>query len=239
MSEACQPRLLIFGATGYTGRALVALARTQGHETHAHLRPNSPNAARQVPSFKAIGATCHTVAWSPPTIAELVRAVAPTHVFCLLGTTKKKTAAHGEAASYASVDVGMTLMAVQAVADSSTPARLIYLSSAGVGPRARGDYLKARWQVESTIHEQLSSWVIARPSFISGPDRQESRPGERIGAVLSDGLLSVAGRLGLGAMRDQWSSLSASQLAAGLLHHAMASGDDTRTVDAAQLRQPG
>lgn len=229
-------RLLVFGASGYTGQALVAHARREGNETHAHFRPNSPRAQRLLPQFEALQASCHSVAWTAPTIAELIHSVAPTHVFCLLGTTKKKAAASGEDASYASVDVGMTLMVLEAVATSSEPARFIYLSAAGVNAKARGAYLKARWEVEHVIRQRLSNWVIARPSFITGPDRAESRPGERVGALVSDGLLGFAGAMGFRGLQEQWGSLRGTELASGLVHHAMASERDSRTVDSADLR---
>ena len=130
----------------------------------------------------------------------------------------------------------MTLMVLEAVASHTQPARFIYLSAAGVGPKARGAYLKARWEVERVIRQRLSNWVIARPSFITGPDRAESRPGERLGALVSDGLLGFAGAIGFRGLQEQWGSLRGTQLASGLIHHAMASERDSRTVDSADLR---
>ena len=229
------PRLLVFGSTGYTGRALVTVGRTKGLELHAHVRPQSPSAERLLPRYRAMDVLIHEVSWTPPTIAELVRSVAPTHVFCLLGTTRKKAAAHPNS-SYADVDVGMTLMVVDAVEAMSAPARLVYLSSTGVHENARGAYLQARWKVEREIRSRLEDWVIAQPSFISGDDREEPRPSERIATRLGDAVLGGLGRLGLGELRDRYGSLTGRELAAGLLHHALEFGPDTRTVDAADLR---
>jgi nucleoside-diphosphate-sugar epimerase len=236
MTDSKAPRLLVFGATGYTGQALITKARARGLDTHAHLRPESPSAQRLLPRFDALGASCHIVEWSPSSIAELVRELAPSHVFCLLGTTRKKAAEGGEGATYAAVDVGMTLMALEGVAAMTPAARFVYLSAAGTGPKARGAYMRARWEVEQQVRARLDNWVIARPSFISGPDRAESRPGERFGAAIGNAALGLAGALGMGALRDRWASLSGAELASGLLHHALAATSDQRTVDASDLR---
>lgn len=229
-------RLLVFGASGYTGQSVVTLGRASGHEVHAHLRPGSPSAENLRPPWAAMDVHIHEVAWTAPTITELVRATAPTHVFCLLGTTRKKAAAAGSGAGYAEVDVGMTMMVVDAVAASKPAARLVYLSSMGVHAKARGAYLQARWQVEEQIRTRLRNWVIAQPSFITGDDRGESRPGERIAAKVADPILSAMGMLGLREVRDRYASVTGRQLAAGLLHHALDATNDTRTVDAADLR---
>ena len=229
------PRLLVFGSTGYTGQGLVTVARTRRLETHAHIRPGSPSAQRLLPRFRAMDVHVHEVSWTPSTVAELVRSVEPTQVFCLLGTTRKKAAASPNA-DYAAVDVGMTLMVVDAVEGMQQPARLVYLSSMGVHERARGAYLQARWRVESEIRKRLKNWVIAQPSFISGDDREESRPAERVATRLGDAVLGGLGRLGLGEVRDRYGSLTGREVAAGLLHHAVEFGPDTRTVDASDLR---
>ena len=234
-------RLLVFGATGYTGQSVVTLARQRKLETHAHLRPDSPSAERLLPHFEALDVKTHRVQWTPRSIAELIRSVEPTHVFSLLGTTKKKAAAHDNA-DYAAVDVGMTLMVVDAVAAMPKPARLVYLSSYGVNAKARGAYLKARWAVESRIRDQsrgpLKNWVIAQPSLITGPDRKEARPGERIAATVVDNLLGVLGHLGGASLRERYASMTGRELAAGLLHHGLDHHADMRTVDAAELRDP-
>jgi nucleoside-diphosphate-sugar epimerase len=229
------PRLLVFGSTGYTGQGLVTVARKRGLETHAHVRPNSPSAERLLPRYRAMDVQIHEVAWTPATIAELVRSVEPTHVFCLLGTTRKKAAANPNS-DYAAVDVGMTLMVVDAVEAMERPARLVYLSATGVREGVRGAYAKARWQVERELRSRMRDWVIARPSFISGDDREESRPAERIATRLGDAMLNGLGRVGLGEIRDRFGSLTGRELGAGLLYHALEFGPDTRTVDAADLR---
>ena len=228
-------RLLVFGSTGYTGQGVVTLACRRKLEVHAHIRPGSPSASTLRPQYEAMGVQLQEVAWTPATIAELVREVAPTHVFCLLGTTRKKAASE-EGADYAAVDVGMTLMALDAVEASERPARFVYLSSAGVHEGARGAYLKARWQVEREIRTRLRNWVIAQPSFISGEDRAESRPGERIGARVGDAILKSLGAVGWSGLRDRYASMTGRELGAGLLHHALDFGPDRRTVDAADLR---
>jgi hypothetical protein len=77
-------------------------------------------------------------------------------------------------------------------------------------------------------------WAIARPSFITG-DRDESRPGERGAATITDGLLAVAGVLGGKKLRDKYRSTSPDVLASALIRIGEAPEHD-RIVEGADLR---
>jgi hypothetical protein len=52
-----------------------------------------------------------------------------------------------------------------------------------------------------------------RPSFITGPDRGEVRPGERIGALLGDGACAVLRALRARRRAARWASITGAALA--------------------------
>jgi hypothetical protein len=63
-------------------------------------------------------------------------------------------------------------------------------------------------------------YIIARPGFISGPDRLDFRLFERAACIASDSVLSVLALLGQSSLQHRFGSLSATQLAAGLIEHS-------------------
>jgi uncharacterized protein YbjT (DUF2867 family) len=96
-------------------------------------------------------------------------------------------------------------------------AKVVYLSSAGADARSRSAYLAVRGRVEARLRESDLPFVSARPSFITGPDRDEPRPAERIGAALADGALGLAGALGARRLRDRYRSTTNVALARALV----------------------
>ena len=60
-------------------------------------------------------------------------------------------------------------------------------------------------------------YTIVRPSVIAGPGRDEPRPGERIGAVLIDGALSIAAVFGGRRLSRRYRSTTNTALATALL----------------------
>lgn len=102
----------VAGATGYTGRALVAALRAQGVTTHAHVRPDSPALERWRTQFTALGAVVETTPWELAPLTAALRGCAATQVYGLLGTTRARARAaerSGAApADYERVDVGLT-----------------------------------------------------------------------------------------------------------------------------------
>ncbi|HGG57477.1 MAG TPA: NAD-dependent epimerase/dehydratase family protein [Nannocystis exedens] len=212
------PIAWVAGATGYTGRALVAHARTSGRTVHAHIRPDSPQLARHRRHFEQeLGVQVEVLAWDPDALREALARVRPTEVYALLGTTKAKARAAAKAgakpADYAAVDVGLTLMLMNACLEAEIRPRFVYLSALGADVDASSEYMRARGQVEEALSANSLPYTILRPSFISGPDREERRLGERIGATLSDAILGVIGALGGRRIHDRYRSFDATTLA--------------------------
>ncbi|HEX5831522.1 MAG TPA: hypothetical protein VFY16_11110, partial [Gemmatimonadaceae bacterium] len=67
------------------------------------------------------------------------------------------------------------------------------------------------------IRESGLPYLIARPAFISGPDRSEFRPLERLAAIASDRALGVLAAFGARRLRDRFRSISGRELADALV----------------------
>ena len=228
----------IAGATGYTGRALVTVLRAQGVQTTAHVRPDSKSLDTHRAAFEALGAEVDTSPWTQEAINEALTRLRPTLVFCLLGTTRHRVARErsegGQGLTYEAVDYGMTMMVVRAAEALEPPPRVVYLSAAGVKASKPGSYMEARYKVEQALRASSLPWTIARPCFITGPGREESRPTERIGAVITDGLMSLFGR----GVKARWGSLTAPELALGLMRHSTTVESANAIIEAIDLRDP-
>jgi len=204
----------VAGATGYTGAALVARLRQQGTSTLAHVRPDSPELGTWRTRFEALGAEVDTTPWSLDALTQRLAQTRPSVVFALLGTTRKR-AARDPDSTYERVDYGLTRMLMDACIAAGCAPRFVYLSSIGVGPSARGAYLQVRHRMEIELRASGLPWTIARPAFISGPDRSERRVGERFGAIVTQGLFAVTDALGAG-LNARYGAMTADQLAAAL-----------------------
>lgn len=228
----------VAGATGYTGREVVAALRSQGIATVAHVRSDSSRIEEWKDRFESRGATLDTSPWSGIAISAAVAKVAPTHVFALLGTTRargKDAEKQGKAETYESVDYGLTSMLLSAAKTSGQKPVFVYLSSAGVTPTTTNPYLAARAKMENEIVGAGLPFRIARPSFITGSDRDQDRPGERIGSMLADGALSVVGALGAKKLSNRYRSTSPKVLAEALLRLALVE-TESRIYESEELR---
>ena len=233
-------KFFVAGATGFTGREVVRLARERGFAVIAHIRPESSSRQRWTQAFEQQGATVDVSPWEPDAIAEAVRRHTPTHVFGLLGITQagaRREAKRGAKPSYETVDRGLTELLIDASNTIRPAPRFVYLSSLGVGKDEPSNaYLAARWHVERRLREGPLPFTVARPSFITGPDRDELRVGERVGATVANGALAIAGLLGARRMRDQYRSISNTELAEALLRLALDPAAEGAIVEARDLR---
>lgn len=145
---------------------------------------------------------------------------APTFVFACLGTTKRR-ASEEAGANYESVDYGLTKLVMDACIAVAKPPRFVYLSALGAGRPTSNAYMSVRYRVETELRASPLAWTIARPAFISGPDRSESRPMERFGAAAGDGVLRALGFVGAKRLEQKYASLNGAALAAGMLQAAL------------------
>ena len=210
-------RCFVAGATGFTGREVVRLLREQQVPTTAHVRPDSSSLERWRERFAGQGAEVDTTAWETDAMRATLSRLAPSHVFCLVGTTARR--GRGNDDSYETVDYGLTKLLCDAAAASSVEPRFVYLSALGADS-PRGAYLEARHRAEQAVMQSGLIWTIARPSFITG-DRDEARPGETVGAAATDAGLRVASWFGAGKLRQRYRSTDADTLARALVRIAL------------------
>ena len=138
--------------------------------------------------------------------------------------------------TYEAVDYGLTSLLVRATRAACPNAVFVYLSSLGAAEQGGNAYLKARGRIEHELRDSGLPYLVVRPSFITGPDRPESRPTERLAATVVDGALALMGALGARALRDRYASMTAADLASGIVRLALLPGGGSRAVDCADLR---
>jgi uncharacterized protein YbjT (DUF2867 family) len=234
--------LFVAGATGFTGREVVRQACERGLEVVAHVRPDSSSLARWQSRFTELGARVDTTPWEDEAMARTLVETAPSCVLALIGTTRargRQASRRGEVEDYDSVDYGLTALLIRAALQAGIgPApRFIYLSSVGASERSRSAYLRTRARAERELRESGLPFTVVRPSFIVGPDRDDRRPGERIGASLFDGALAVTGLLGGKRLRDRYRSISNVDLAGALVDIALDPAAGGQVVEPEQLQR--
>ncbi len=235
-------RAFVAGATGYTGREVVRLLVEAGIQTIAHVRPDSPRRAHWEESFGALGATVDSTPWDEDAMAARFQTIQPMCVFGLLGTTQKRgrvARKEGREETYESVDYGLTALLIRAAQALERPPRFIYLSALGVSAKAGTAYAKARWKTEELLRQSDLPHVIARPGFIPGTDRDDSRTGEYIGAKTLDGVLALVGVLGGKRTQQRYQSISNIKLARALVTAALDEASPNRVLASHDLQRLG
>jgi nucleoside-diphosphate-sugar epimerase len=229
------PTAYVVGATGYTGRNVVAACLRRQARTVAHVRPDSPRLELWRQRFDKLGAEIDTTPWQAEAMIESVRRLQPTHVFSLLGTTRSRGAADG--GTYETVDYGLTMLLLEAVVEAPPPRpRFVYLSAIGAGAlEATGAYMRARVRCEQRIRETDLDYLLVRPSLITGPDRDESRLAERSAAKILDGALGLVGLLGATGLRDRYHSRSGAELAHAIVEAALDPSKGRRAVEMEEI----
>ena len=241
--RAAPPVAFVLGASGYVGASLVEALVRDEHVARvaAHVRPGSPRAEALAERLgrSAPRAEIDRTPLEAGPLAETLEAIAPTHLFLCHGTTARRARSEGIADPYETIDVGLTRLLCEAATALPRPPRVVHLSSMGAGPRARSAYLSARWRAEEAVRASGLPYTICRPSFLTGPDRAEPRPGERWAARIIDLLLGLLGALGARRLAARYRSMDAAEAAEGLVRtgfHYMTIG---RVVLGDELRRRG
>lgn len=218
---------LVIGATGYTGQSVVDVLEAKGVKTWAHVRPDSSSLAKwKARAEKSENVSICSAKWTDEAMRKAVRDIRPTHVFLLLGTTKARAKRGSDSAvdeTYEAVDYGLTHMVIEAIKSAGLTSRVVYLSSIGVKEGTSNPYLNARARIEAELAKTKLSWVAVRASFISGSDRDESRPMERVAAVASNPFIKLAGVFGAKGFRERFVVRSGREVAELLVQFALES----------------
>ena len=240
-----EPHSWVLGASGYTGQALVARLAERAAGTAAtvtaHLRPGRPLTAALRARFEGLGARvaeCPLLEAGAEPLARAFRERPPTHLFLVHGTTRRRARSEGlDGDPYLAVDLGVTALALEACRGLTPPPRVVYLSSQGTGPGARGAYLSARAQAEQAVRASGLPFTIARAPLITGPDRPEARPLERLGGVALGALTRALRAGGARATAARYAPLDAAELAEGLAHAGFNYTTLSRVLEAEELRR--
>lgn len=224
-------RAFVAGATGHVGRRVVALLREAGVEVIAHVRPGS---AREDEWRERFG-TIDTTAWDAAAMTATLARLRPTHVFFLIGTTRKQAARERiDGDPYERIDYGLCKLLVDAAVASGVAPRFVLLSSVGVKATASSKYMRAHWKAEEAVRASGLAYRIARPSMIAGGGRDEARTAERAGMAVASGLLAVAGVVAP-KLRARYRATDADTLAPAIVRIALDDEGD-RVVENEALR---
>jgi uncharacterized protein YbjT (DUF2867 family) len=229
----------VAGATGYTGREVVRVLVGRGVRTVAHVRPDSSRLEEWRERFETAGAAVDSTPWGDAEMVHTLSTLQPTHVFSLLGTTRarrRESAAADATESYEAIDFGLTAMLIRAAVASGSKPRFVYLSALGVREHTSNAYLVARWRAETLLRASGLPYIVARPSFITGPGRDEARPMERVGAMVVNALASVARVAGAERFASSVRSLTGAELAEGLVRYAFDPSVENATIGSDELQ---
>ncbi|MDF1564974.1 MAG: NAD(P)H-binding protein [Deltaproteobacteria bacterium] len=230
------PRIFVAGASGYTGRSLVEEGLERGWEVTAHLRPDSLSREALEGPWSARGARLALAPFSPEALDAALGAARPDAVFALLGTTRARRRASGGADTYERVDLGCSLLLLEACRRVAPDARYVYLSAVGVRAGATRGYYGARARMEAALRESGQPFTVLRPAVISGEDRPEERPAERLAARVSGGLIGAARRAGIRRLADRWAPRTGREIAAALAEAAIDPALRGRVVEGSVLQ---
>ncbi len=228
---------LVTGATGYTGRHVIEQLCSLQRPTIAHIRPGSSSLETCRPQFESQGADVKVCPWTIEDFEALLSDVRPDHLYYLVGTTRERDRQSDEDLSYQAIDYGLLEIIVQASFRVGLRPRLIYLSAMGVKESARTAYYRARWRAEELVRGSDLPYIIARPGMITGPDRPESRPMERLGGWLANGVGAALNVVGASTLSRRYRATDGRELATALVHWA-AHPNPPKILEAEDLKYP-
>ena len=162
--------VLVAGATGLVGQAILALLMTDTRYNAVHV------VGRRAPAVQHPKLVVHISAsltdWACPAVDD---------VFIALGTTIK---AAGSKAAFKAID-GDAVVAIAAAAKAAGATRLAVVSAMGASPRSGVFYNQVKGEMEAAVGALgFETLIIARPSLLSG-DRDALEQPERVAEKLS------------------------------------------------------
>ncbi len=173
MSE--QTRVVLVGATGLIGRAVMAEAVGRGD---IHL---VAVARREVPL--PAGARMEMLLSDTEHWPDAIAAGRPHAVVIALGTTIKTVG--GDKAAFRAVDHDLVLESARAAKEAGTR-QLIVVSSVGALFSSKNFYLSVKGEVEDKLAKlRFDRLDIIRPGLLRGRREGAARPAERLGMILS------------------------------------------------------
>jgi uncharacterized protein YbjT (DUF2867 family) len=173
---------IVIGATGLTGRALLAQLSSNANYAKTVAIVRRP-IEFSLPNVQSLVCDFESWANAPEGLARLVRESIDTretiHAFCCLGTTIKVA---GSQDAFRRVDFDYVVAFAKAM-KSIGASHIGTISALGASAKSSVFYSRTKGEMEAAVAEDgIASTHFVRPSFLDG-DRHESRPGEKIGIV--------------------------------------------------------
>lgn len=167
-------RIVLVGATGLIGMTLIRMAV---HRPDIRIIAVSRREIALPP-----GARMEVLIADPENWDDAIAAANADVLVCALGTTWKK--AGKDQAAFRAVDQDLVVACGRA-AKAAGIRQMIAISSVGADAMAKNFYLKVKGETEQALGKiGLQRLDVIRPGLLRGP-REELRPAERIGMILS------------------------------------------------------
>ncbi|MBL9203191.1 MAG: NAD(P)H-binding protein [Opitutaceae bacterium] len=152
-------RVLITGATGYLGRALVPVLVARGHRVRALVRPGSEGKR---------GAGVESVAGNPLVADDIAGALSNCDTLVhLVGVPKPSPAKARQFREVDRVSIQAAVAAVERLPPATRP-HLVYLSVAQPAPVMRA-YVAVRAEGEALVRARGLTATFLRPWYVLGP----------------------------------------------------------------------
>ncbi|KUR77918.1 NAD(P)H-binding protein [Novosphingobium sp. Fuku2-ISO-50] len=175
MSEPDRVPLLLVGATGLIGTAVIAATAARADIKLAAL-------ARREVSLPA-GARLEMLVADPADWPAAIARARPVTLVIALGTTI--AAVGGDRQAFRAVDHDLVLDVARAARAAGTR-QVILVSSVGADPDARNFYLSVKGETEAAVnHMGFSRLDILRPGLLRGHRSGPPRPAERLGQIIA------------------------------------------------------
>jgi uncharacterized protein YbjT (DUF2867 family) len=214
--------VIVAGATGLTGQALVAALNQRRDIAHIIVLTR-----RSQPWEEAKVREVITDYHQPDVLSAALSQLGPIRaVFCALGTTKKKA---GSLAAQRLVDHD-AVVTLGGITRQLGATAFAFVSSIDASETTANAYLRMKGETEAALQQQ--QWpqlILARPSFLLGP-RGEARWGEKIGIALFRLITPL-----LGGRWRKYRPIHVSMLAQAMIDHSLRDPAGTITLEGAQL----
>jgi uncharacterized protein YbjT (DUF2867 family) len=218
--------VLIAGATGLIGLALVRHCLTLGDTVHALARREPSPTISVVNPQSALN--WHLVDWAATPGGGLQLPKADI-ALCALGTTIKTA---GSQAAFRAVDLD-AVVAFAHAAKTAGATRLGVVSSLGASRRSNNFYSRVKGEMEEAVSAVgFERVVLARPSLLAG-DRAALGQATRLGERLT---LAVTAPL-KGLIPAAWRPVHAAQVAKALRSAVQCGGLGVRVLSSAEMQQ--
>lgn len=199
MSRRRRLTALLAGATGLVGSE--CLQCLLGQDTYSRVLV----VTRRELDEQAANSKLRPIVTEFDQLESLSEELVADHVFCALGTTMRKA---GSREQFRMVDLEYPLRLAQ-IARAGGARHFSLVSAMGASRSSPFFYSRVKGELEQSLRDlDWPSLAIFRPSVIAG-DRQESRPGERVG----ERLLRMA--------PARWRPVEASDIAAAMVRVAL------------------